>query len=145
MARIRWQPAFETGISEVDNQHRQFIRLVNSLEDLLGTGEDVDVDAVRSILEELVDYADYHFSYEQEFQEKMAFSDRAEHTARHDEFRRWLRSNLTNADLEDSRTILDLLNHLMDWFLTHVLVDDMKFGQAYARLHQVKHRSPAVV
>jgi hemerythrin len=145
MARIQWQTAFETGIPDIDRQHMKLIGVINRLEDSLGTDLKVDHSAVLKVLADLVEYANYHFAFEQQFQQEMAFSEHVEHAARHSEFLAWLHINLTDPDLENSRTVLALLDFLMDWFLKHVLVEDMKYARVYAQSKQSSGRKTAVV
>ncbi|MCP4686091.1 MAG: hemerythrin family protein [bacterium] len=145
MAKIQWQTAFETGISEIDNQHMKFVELMNRLESHLSAEQEVDPQTVRPVLADLVEYATVHFAFEQKFQQEMAFSEHLEHVERHNEFLAWIKSNFDSPDLQNSGTITALLNYLMDWFLKHLLVEDMKFGREYAQMQQSSGRATAVV
>lgn len=57
-----WSSNFETGIAEIDLQHRELVRLLNKLAVTL---IDDDNSAINSVFEELVHYADYHFQTEE--------------------------------------------------------------------------------
>lgn len=57
-----WSSNFETGIAEIDLQHRELVRLLNKLGVTL---IDDDNFAINSVFEELVHYAEYHFQTEE--------------------------------------------------------------------------------
>jgi len=145
MTRIQWQSAFETGIPEVDNQHRKFVGFINRLEDLAGAGEAADPSVLRSVMADLVNYANYHFAFEQNMQQEIGFSDSQAHLARHMEILDWLKERLVDPSPQSELGLVELLSCLMDWFLRHVLVEDMRFGREYARMLQGSDSGTVVV
>jgi hemerythrin-like metal-binding protein len=144
MARLQWQPAFETGIAEVDEQHRKFISLINRLEDCISDRKPSDECGIPAVLADLVNYAHYHFAFEEKLQENIDFSERTHHLERHTEILNWLNIQSDRLQSYDSSAAKDLLNHLMDWFLNHTLLEDKRFGREYLRLNRESREAAAV-
>src|SRR5690554_5583061 len=58
-----WNNQFETGIEQIDEQHRKLVAILNRLAWHL-SAEDDELQA-SDVLDELLDYADYHFRSEE--------------------------------------------------------------------------------
>jgi hemerythrin len=63
MELIKWKDVFSVKVSEVDNQHKKLIGLINQLYDAMRVGKGREV--LGSVLTELVNYTIYHFSTEE--------------------------------------------------------------------------------
>ena len=61
MKAFVWSQIFETGIAEVDAQHRRLVELVNDLGEEIDRGDSRKLDFV---LQELAQYTVYHFGSE---------------------------------------------------------------------------------
>lgn len=78
MQPIPWGQEFFIGISEIDEQHRHLVGLINSLTDNQGRNDAASTDAV---LAELNDYVRDHFRLEGRLMDGACFN--AEFVARH--------------------------------------------------------------
>jgi hemerythrin len=63
MTTIEWRDDYDTGLQVLDDQHRQLVEILNSLEDAVRRGRDrASVDA---ILRDLIGYTQEHFGFEE--------------------------------------------------------------------------------
>ena len=71
---IAWKDAYEVGIEVVDNQHRELFAIAGRAFELLKNDFVTDkYDALVEILDELKDYAAYHFETEEKYLERIGF------------------------------------------------------------------------
>ena len=59
---IIWNRTLETGIEVIDSQHRRIVAYINALEDARIAK---DRTRIGSIIEQLVDYTQSHFGFEE--------------------------------------------------------------------------------
>ncbi|WML33135.1 hemerythrin domain-containing protein [Clostridium sp. OS1-26] len=65
---FRWKKEYETGITIIDEQHKELFKIGNESYDLLKNDLILDkYDKVVVILNKLLDYCEYHFSTEEEY------------------------------------------------------------------------------
>ena len=105
MTPIEWQSVYETGIDKIDEQHKQFIDLINQLERTTGTSEP-EAEA-QEVLVKLVDHIRHNFSQE----EKLMAENQYAHTDQHAQ----LHHRASNADV--GRTAQRLADVLLARFL----------------------------
>jgi len=75
--RLEWQTKLETGVEQIDNQHRELYRLVNLV---LDPGEETKVEDTLKFLE---NYVVRHFTDEEALQVASQFPDLPEHKEIH--------------------------------------------------------------
>jgi len=63
---IVWESKLDTGIEVIDNQHKRIVAYVNQLETARRSGDKV---MVIDVIEQLVDYTQSHFSFEEAMME----------------------------------------------------------------------------
>ena len=118
---LQWDRSFETGIEEVDAQHRYFLHLVNRLGQELDTARDENY---RSrLIRELFKYAEFHFLSEENLMMRHGFPGLPEHRDIHRQLIEDLSGQLYFSSLES------LLRILTDWFLQHSVTEDRAFGE----------------
>jgi hemerythrin-like metal-binding protein len=129
MVLIQWRKEFETGIADVDHEHKELVELINALHDRLG--EDADDATISGFLGEVFARISAHFALEESIMRKHAYDDYAAHKVEHE------------ALLDDIRDIMDdfsagrfrdyrraLADAVRDWFVDHFKTRD-------ARLHKM--------
>lgn len=124
-----WDRLMETGIAAIDNDHRELVRHVNELGQAMRRGEGRA--RIAELLGFLVEYADKHFAAEEKLMEEAGFPGAPEHRARHEQFRRDLktfRSTFSEGAGERAAT-LDLHGWVMNWLSIHTLYEDDQFAQ----------------
>ena len=127
MSTFEWTNLFETGLVEIDDQHRQLIDLVNTLNT---DSSAITLAQTDTALAALVEYAGYHFHYEESMMvaEGIPSDHYAHHQAEHHRFisqiTAWL-SYRKNGELID---IEHLFNFLSSWLVFHILGEDWRMA-----------------
>jgi hemerythrin len=124
--KTEWQSRSETGIAEVDEDHRRLVALINDLDAVLdGSG---DLQQIGMIIDALVDYTHYHFSREEKMMVQAGFAGAPDHGLAHDQFGHFLGELVGTCMLSPSlETASRVRDYLQEWLLDHILVEDMKF------------------
>jgi hemerythrin len=83
-----WDPALETGISELDDQHRLLFRKADAVLEAVAAGQGA-LDVQRT-LQFLADYAALHFETEERYMRAAGFPDADAHAGIHERINRRL-------------------------------------------------------
>ena len=62
MALLVWLPELDTGIEEIDRQHRRIVEYINKLHELKATHDRAEL---GEVIGEMVDYTLSHFVFEE--------------------------------------------------------------------------------
>ena len=120
LPHIAWNDQLSTGLSDIDDQHRQLVDMLNKLAELRNTKGNVD--AVRQVMAELTSYAGYHFRLEEELMATWAVNpkNRAAHIKAHASFVEYL----GRAEAMLTENVNDTLDHLLaflvKWLIHHI-------------------------
>jgi hemerythrin len=125
METFVWDENFTTGLELVDAQHRRLVELINRLGDSLIAGTAKDHDALQAVFKQLADYAQYHFSEEEQLMLESGVSPahRELHQRRHAEFVEQL-STMWNARRSMADPADTLHGFLRAWLAFHILGED---------------------
>lgn len=129
MALIDWSREFETGIAEVDHEHRELVALINRLhEDLMGSA---DQTATSAFLGEVFARISAHFALEEANMRRFGYDEYAEHKHEHEQLLDDLRDLMEACDAGDFVGSADTLSAAVrEWFVVHFRTRD-------ARLHRM--------
>jgi len=125
-----WNDNFETGISQIDRQHKVIVNLINQLASHLANQDDINT--LDKVFTELVDYANYHFKCEESIWVQYLSEDPyfIEHKKTHKQF---TLSTLKLKNLQGSKlaheVIEDVLSFLTHWLADHILDSDMRMSK----------------
>lgn len=123
MACIEWTQELETGIREIDRQHRQFVNLINELDDAIQTG---NADGIRHVIEGVLNHTVTHFEFEEELMQKAGFSSLKAHQQSHEFFMRKIAVLRGNFNAGESVSKL-LLSILKGWLANHIKGEDRDY------------------
>lgn len=131
---IEWDKQYETGISVIDEQHKELIRITGELSELLTSavqGDDI-YDEMVSIIHRLTDYTEYHFGYEEEIFERLNYEYKESHMEEHSQ----LVSQIKKLDLkavdEDQVTYgKKILKFLITWVFKHISGSDFLYRELF--------------
>lgn len=126
MALLEWQDSFSVGIKEMDDQHKQLVKMINQLHEAMKEGKGST--EVVKIVGEMIEYTQFHFKSEEQLMSEHHFSGLATQKMEHGSF---IKKTLEfQADLNSGkRTIsIELLNFLKDWLTNHIQVSDKKYS-----------------
>lgn len=125
---FNWSNGFSVNIPQIDQQHQTLFRIGKKVY-LLNQSKDSDhFDELVSTLQELSDYAKFHFKEEEALLEQYEFGDLHNHKKEHQKFIDYL-ENITVEDLDQNQltAIDDLIKFIASWILNHISKSDMKY------------------
>lgn len=123
-----WNENLETGIDNVDEQHKTLVFMVNRLMSELA--ENKREKAVSETIEFLEAYIILHFNEEENLQRKVKYTHYEEHKNVHDEFVKnfqTIKSDYENYGINTDLTFR-LSEMVADWLLEHISVVDKKLA-----------------
>lgn len=130
MAEIKWDPSLELGVGLVDGQHRRLVELLNELSRAVEGG--FAEDRTAGVLDQLIEYAIYHFNDEEALMRRVDHPEIARHQGEHQIFRDKLEDLTFRLDMEDADVSAEALAFLRDWFVNHVKGSDMRIKESLA-------------
>lgn len=122
---MEWDASFNTGIVEIDNQHRQLVDMLNRLNGAMAHGEGASV--LGNIFDELKAYTISHFGTEEKLFDETGYPGAEQHKQIHANLLEKvieLESDFKSGRVTMSREILMLLK---DWLQNHIKGVDMEY------------------
>jgi len=126
MEKIEWSAQFSVGNETIDNQHKDIIDLINILIENSELSPHSKI--VSETLSLLVNYSREHFKYEEQFLSTLKYPGVEEQIKDHKEFKLEVAGFYDAAILNISGIPQALLMFLKEWWVTHILVEDMKYS-----------------
>lgn len=124
-----WKEEYCTGISVIDEQHKELFNIANRVYELLKN--DVYVDKYNKILnlvEELKDYTVFHFKTEEEILLNAKYKKFFSHKIEHDDFiKKFNDIDLKKVDNGQDEYIKETFDFVLDWIVNHILKTDMYY------------------
>ncbi len=135
MDAFQWNSVFETGLEEIDRQHRHLVELLNELSRNIDGASTENIDRT---LRELAEYAIYHFASEERFMDANhlapEYCSRHRHT--HAKFVAQVQEWLGTRAHHDALQPRQLLEYLANWLIFHILGDDRSLGRQVAAIQR---------
>ncbi|MBI2309245.1 MAG: bacteriohemerythrin [Rhodocyclales bacterium] len=131
MPLMQWNEHFATGIAIIDEQHRWLIDLVNASAPVLALNSRRHHEQADDLLDQLMNYAAFHFQTEEGLMRGYAIDARheAEHQQAHGDFVSAISRMRAAYTAGEAPTGATLLTFLANWLIFHILGED----QALAR------------
>ena len=121
---MKWEPAFNLGIPEVDKQHKKIIDLINALNKAFI--DNVTNEKIGDILDEMRKYANEHFKTEEDLFKKSRFPLMKEHIEQHEYFVKKVEDFISKFDQGQPITFR-LMKFLRSWWTNHILDSDREY------------------
>jgi len=134
-ASLLWLASYELGHPTVDEQHRRLFDLTKAFLEKASCGK-ADLSTVQKTLEELVGYARYHFTTEEEFMRDIGYSEASlrSHIAVHDHFVERINELAGRCRQGHPETIREMVRFLVSWLREHIVETDVKYIRFYRRV-----------
>jgi hemerythrin len=126
MKLIEWSDALSVGMDEIDEQHKSLVDLVNRYHSAVITGQDKDV--LSSVLDELIDYTQIHFSLEEQLMQKGNYPDFKNHKKRHEELLEQVLAFRVRVAEGDEGVTNELWGFLRRWLTQHIQNSDLQYA-----------------
>jgi hemerythrin-like metal-binding protein len=134
MKELIWDDKYAIGVEEIDRQHMEFIKLLRRFN--IGIQKAIPVAVQLRILQELVKYADYHFTSEENI---MIFTKYPHLVTQQSEHSKLLSSLDRRVDgykraPENGEQFSDFL---YDWFVNHTQIEDRKIADYIGHVKEI--------
>lgn len=128
---FEWKDRYKLNIEEIDKQHQKLFEIGARVYDLTRLDSAYDrYDEIMEVIQELLDYTQYHFKYEEELLEKYKYQHLATHIKEHNYFVGKIKS-LLSRDIDEAQmeTLQDIVDFLSEWISTHIMFEDRKYTE----------------
>ncbi|HBY35833.1 MAG TPA: bacteriohemerythrin [Delftia acidovorans] len=140
MALLVWVPELDTGIAEIDRQHRRIVDYINKLYELRSSP---DREALGDVIGEMIDYTVSHFVFEESLIESAGYMFAGPHKKVHELFTRRVIEMQTRFDAGED-VAAELHGMLSRWLFNHIRNEDTGYvDSAKAYLRMARESSPA--
>lgn len=127
MSMIKWDDSYFTGIEQFDAEHKHLFGLLNTAYDDFIDGSQRET--LGTVLDELADYATYHFANEEHWMDEFNYPDLDKHREEHEKFRLRLRELVKDYHMQKNSLSLELLTFLTNWLINHINKTDADYGR----------------
>lgn len=132
MPYITWDEKIALGITEIDNQHKQLVEIINTLFDAMKGAKGLEV--IGDLLNQLGDYAVYHFSTEEKYFESFGYTESDHHKDEHKyllgqvkDFKMTYDEGKIKRFGKESPITVEVWDLLKEWLINHIQVSDKKY------------------
>lgn len=128
--KIEWKDAYMLHIKEIDCQHKQLIDMSGRLLKMAMNMSSTEIsDEVQKLMNDLNDYTEYHFNFEEKLMDQYCFSGVEEHKEIHVGFINRLKifENQIQTNM-DRDLLIKMLEFLTGWIAAHFMVEDKKYS-----------------
>ncbi len=139
MAFFEWQDCYSVMITEIDEQHKQLIQLINRVHEeveriKLGRAERGEtfgllvheITAVISAIDDMAEYASFHFSVEEKIMLEYESPRHEEHKKAHENFVAYIQESKRDFDEGRGARLVEVADFLKEWLVEHILNADKK-------------------
>lgn len=125
-----WSKEYELGISSIDEQHQEFFRIGNRIEEVLfkTVEEEEDYEKVLAIIDELREYTVYHFKTEEELILRYDYADYEAHKREHEKLIEFVNAlNFKETGVLNRASLRNLLAEVIQWVFKHIITTDFLY------------------
>lgn len=123
MTQVIWLDHYNTGIAEIDTQHRQLVDYLNQLAEARKIR---NAKAVKDVIEGMIDYTMSHFAFEEALMEEAQYPFARAHRSVHETFVK--RVEKFQARYEAGEDIgEEFYDVLKRWLINHIQRDDAAY------------------
>ena len=123
---MAWSDNLSVNVTQIDEQHKKLVGMLNDLHDAMKQGKGSDV--TGKVLSGLVQYVATHFAFEEKLMKEHAYPEYLKHKLEHDTLTKQALD--LQKQFQESKPVLtvELMKFLKDWLSNHILGTDKKYG-----------------
>jgi len=118
MSLITWNDQLKVGISIIDQQHQELVRMANELAEAMKAGHGRDV--LEKLLAGLANYTVSHFGTEERLMQQHAYGKASDHKKQHDDLKKQVADLQAKAKEGKLSVTLETMHFLRDWLTKHI-------------------------
>jgi len=132
MTLFEWTSDYELDIPQIDDQHKELVKMINDLYASIKSRHSGDV--VNATLNNLLQYVDIHFETEETSMQSRNYPGLDDHIQLHNELRTKV-LELKKEQLQgENIASFELMNFLVDWLKNHISNIDRTYGEYLHKL-----------
>ena len=128
MSLLNWRGEFDTGIREMDVEHRRLIAQIRELQVEMAAG--ADLSKVLDILKQIYDEIAEHFALEEKLMQQLNYKAFADHKEDHETLLDDLRDIMEGVEDDGFLDEAQLTDDLDRWFSDHFTMHDARLYRA---------------
>jgi hemerythrin len=130
---FEWKNEYSVQIAEIDKQHKRLFNIGARINDLVYAKDEFDhYDEIMTVMNELLDYTEYHFNYEEKLMEEYQYENFETQKFEHFFLLKKIRKMLdADVDRKQGEAVLNLAAFISDWITNHILKEDMKYREFF--------------
>lgn len=132
MSLAEWDGKYLIGVVEIDAHHQHLFNLIQQAFDDYSKGSSDQV--VRTLLDELMEYASYHFASEEILMGEIGYPKLLEHSQEHTLFSDKVKEMMDLYEHVGSSILTSILIFLNAWLTQHILQKDRDYAR-YCKDH----------
>ena len=126
MALLNSDKNYSVKVTEIDEQHKTWIDLINYLHDAMKSGKGKEI--LGDILDEVMNYTAYHFGSEEKLFDKYKYPDAISHKKLHADFVNQFKKIKQDFDSGSIVLSIDIMSRLKEWLTNHILKEDKQYS-----------------
>jgi len=130
---FEWKERYNLGIEEIDKQHKRLFEIGAKVYDIAILNNSFDhYDEIMKVLDELLEYTEYHFKYEEELMKKYDYTDYDQQQHDHTFYVNKIKS-ISSKDVDNNqhKTIMEIVDFLSEWISSHILFSDRSYANYF--------------
>jgi len=124
---MEWLDVYELGVEEFDEHHKRLVHLLNLTYDGVITG--AGHEELEAVLDELIDYATYHFAAEEHWMKVHEYPGLPEHSEEHERFCKRVVEVQVDFHKGKNNLGIEVMQFLNTWLINHILKTDVEYAR----------------
>lgn len=125
---INWTAQYSVGVPEMDEQHKELIKLINKLYIAMR-----DRGNVQDVMDGVVQYTVKHFRDEEALMKNMGYQGLGQHLTMHKKVIAQVQHFSKRVQAKEKGIEKKLLIFLKEWLLNHIVKQDKRYGLFYSK------------
>lgn len=126
---FEWKEEYSVQVKEIDDQHKKLVELIFRL--FTAIKKQTMQSELGDILNELIEYASYHFATEEKYFKKFDYEFTDEHIKAHRTFGEKMLELQKKHKNDEIKISFELIDFLEDWLLDHLMTTDHKYIECF--------------
>jgi hemerythrin-like metal-binding protein/PAS domain S-box-containing protein len=128
---IKWGSLYSINLNLIDQQHKKWIDIINNFYKEFKKG--AALQEIQKYFKELLDYSDYHFSFEEKYMVDFKYEDFEDHKQKHADFLQKIRSYQVEFEEGKQDVAYRLMGFLRKWVRLHISEDDFSYSALFRK------------
>ena len=128
---IEWDDKYSVGISIIDEEHKELIRIMNVA--IVAKQHSNNIDEILKLLKELTIYTLKHFSTEESYMAEFNYPELQYHKEEPDDFPNKTITYCNRVIEGDYHIANEIFEYLKQWLVHHIQITDKKYVECFKK------------